>query len=303
MQSLKLFFVLGASALLGGHALVLNRNELVKNDLNLFKNDFHKNLGKSLIKKDSIFKRQGVETCTFPIGDKTITEAFDTPAEFYDNTDAPVIIPCNGYYFSIAYQTDQVNNNYLWITDSNGPFVDNGINMELTINDGKPEAYFGETIGLGNIAVGQDEYYQIQITGDSNGLMFYFENRNVLNITAADSNYQQYFQNGPKHAYIGGGAVGQVISNIIVTCNNYDTACSASSSSTEESSTEESSTEESSTEESSTDESSTDESSTEESSTEESSTEESSTEESSTEESSTEESSTEESSTEESSTE
>ncbi|OLY81462.1 hypothetical protein AYI68_g4431, partial [Smittium mucronatum] len=77
-----------------------------------------------------------------------------------------MVIPCNGYSFNVQYEADQLNSHYLWITDTNGPFVDNGIQFELNVYNGVPSAYFGETIGLGSYAFAQDGKYLINIVGD-----------------------------------------------------------------------------------------------------------------------------------------
>ncbi|OLY79888.1 hypothetical protein AYI68_g6031 [Smittium mucronatum] len=163
--------------------------------------------------------------CAFPKTQKIINKAFKNSYEFYSNIDSPIVIPCNGYSFSVEYLADQINNHYLWITDSKGPLLDRGFKFEMDIDEGVPSIFFGLKLGLESIAFGQDENYKIKITSDESGILIYINNYNVANIAASSKDYKKYFSNGPKNLYLGGSKVGQVISNIIITCSDYDSSC------------------------------------------------------------------------------
>ncbi|OLY80970.1 hypothetical protein AYI68_g4928, partial [Smittium mucronatum] len=232
MKFIQLFITIGATAFLGSQGFFIENNSLVVNALKTFRNIIPKEIEKSNDIRKNYDKRQSTNSCIYPLGSKTISTGYNSGYDFYNEASNPLVIPCNGYYFSLEYQADQINSHYLWITDENNPWEDTSIQFELNINDGKPVVYFGESFDLGSFAFGQDENYKIKIIGDDQGMRLYIDNIYYRTINATTNGYQKYFQNGPKNLYIGGKTVGQIISNIVVSCNNNDSVCTTTSSST-----------------------------------------------------------------------
>ncbi|OLY78123.1 hypothetical protein AYI68_g7835 [Smittium mucronatum] len=169
-----------------------------------------------------------LERCVFDLGQKIIKNVISNSHEFYQSSGSPLLVPCMGLDFDLQYMVSSSSDHYLWLTDSDIPFANNGIQFELYLSEGDKMStlYFGENIGvLGMMAFAQSGRYKIHLVSNNTGISLYIQDNFVARINPTENGYLKNFERRAKKLYLGSNKVGTEMGDIKVTCKGYDRAC------------------------------------------------------------------------------